>query len=77
MVFIGVVVSKKFSKKATQRNYIKRKIYNFFQQNKQEIVLKKVIIRIKTEVSQLKRKEIKEIIDKDLMVFKKTDGLKC
>ncbi|MEK7635803.1 MAG: ribonuclease P protein component [Patescibacteria group bacterium] len=64
----GVVISKKVSKSAVQRNKIKRTIFNFIRLGKlHEIKGKDVLVIVSPKTAELKEKEIEKELAKLLI----------
>ena len=65
---MGVVITKKLAAKATRRNYIKRKIYAFFEKNKSALApAELVVVRLGRAIgASEQRKRLSEEIDGEL-----------
>ena len=66
-LFVGVVLPSKFAPMAVQRNYIRRRIYAYFQIHKQRWGQgTRLIPRLARDVSAKRKKDLAEQIEKEL-----------
>ncbi len=67
---IGVVIPKRFAPKAVIRNYVRRRVYAFFQ-NKKALLLQglSVILYLRKDIRDFKRKDLEKIIPEELSLL--------
>ncbi|MFH1878707.1 MAG: ribonuclease P protein component [Candidatus Omnitrophota bacterium] len=76
-IAVGLVISKKVAKKAVIRNYLRRTIYAFFRENRNNFQKGfKLIVRGIKEVSELKKKDLSLEIRKELDFLCSMSGIK-
>ena len=65
--YIGTIITKKLAPKANQRNYIRRVIYGFFNDNKQFLTGgTKNIVRLTCDTREIKRRSLSKDIRKEV-----------
>ncbi len=64
---VGIIISKKFSPKATQRNYVRRLIYGFFREQKNnEGNVNNFVVRINSSIKGFKKGHLSKEIRSEL-----------
>ena len=56
----GIIISSKVSKKAVNRNRIKRQIFNFIREAKNQLPVKDYLIIVHPEVTKLNKQELQQ-----------------